>query len=76
MEAAMKWIVLILGTVGVLLGGLWLLQGLDLVRMQPILCVADCEPIEGGSALWAVIGLVALAGGAFAIFRALRGRRA
>jgi len=31
-----------------LLGLLWLLQGADLVHMRPILCVANCKPLEGG----------------------------
>jgi hypothetical protein len=36
----MKWIILSLGVAGVLLGGLWLLQGLEIVHIQPILCGA------------------------------------
>ena len=31
------------------LGLLWFLQGMAIVEMRPILCVADCEPIVGGS---------------------------
>lgn len=44
----------------VLLGLLWVLQGSDLVRIRPILCVADCQPVTGGSLAWLVIGLVTL----------------
>jgi hypothetical protein len=33
-----------------LLGALWLLQGLGIVQMQPILCFVDCTPIQGASA--------------------------
>jgi hypothetical protein len=36
-----------------LLGLLWLLQGADLVHIRPILCVANCKPLEGDrSAGW------------------------
>ena len=71
----MKKIALIIcGLIGVGLGGLWLLQGLGLVRIAPILCFADCQPLKGPSATWAVIGCVAFAGGAFALFKALRPR--
>jgi hypothetical protein len=74
-DQAMKKIALIVcGLIGVGLGGLWLLQGLGLVRIAPILCVADCHPLEGPSPTWAVIGLVAFVGGAFALFQALRPR--
>lgn len=70
----MNIIVLVLGVVAVLLGGLWLLQGLDLVRIAPILCVAECEPLTGGSMGWAIAGFVVLLAGAFAIYRSLRRR--
>jgi len=39
-----------------LLGGLWLLQGLGLVEIQPILCFANCEPVQGPSLPWAIVG--------------------
>jgi hypothetical protein len=68
---------LIVGVLAALLGGLWLLQGLGLVRIQPILCVADCAPLEGPSTPWAIAGFVLLAAGIFGIVRSLRsGRRA
>jgi hypothetical protein len=54
-------IVPIIGIAAVLLGGLWLLQGLGIVNIPPLLCVADCAPIEGGSAAWAIAGLAVLA---------------
>ena len=66
---------ILIGIVGVLamaLGLLWLLQGLDLIHLRPILCVADCEPVEGGSATWAIVGLVTAAAGAWAAFRGAR----
>ena len=66
----MKWIVLALGGIGVLLGGLWLLQGLGLVHIRPILCFADCAPIQGASMAWAIIGAVVLAAGVAALVAA------
>lgn len=38
---------LALGALLVALGALWSLQGADLVRIRPILCFADCEPLVG-----------------------------
>ena len=69
----MKTIVLIIGVIGVLLGGLWLLQGLGLVHVRPILCFADCAPIQGASTTWAVVGAVFLASGVLAIARSRKG---
>ncbi|WP_198587057.1 hypothetical protein [Glycomyces xiaoerkulensis] len=46
------------GIVLTLLGLLWILQGADLVRIEPILCVADCEPVTGGSPGWLITGIV------------------
>ena len=63
----MKKIALVLGVLGVLLGGLWLLQGLGLVRLRPILCFANCEPIEGPSATWAIAGAIVLVVGILSI---------
>ncbi|MCC6981865.1 MAG: hypothetical protein IT535_01210 [Bauldia sp.] len=70
----MRILVLIVGVLAALLGGLWLLQGLGLVRIAPILCVADCAPLEGPSAPWAIAGFVLLGLGLFAIIRSLRRR--
>ena len=61
-------IALVFGIIAVLLGGLWLLQGLGIVHLRPILCFADCEPVQGPSATWAVIGAVTLAIGGWAVF--------
>ena len=59
----MKAIVLVVSVVVVLLGGLWLMQGLGLITVQPVRCVADCEPMVGPSATWALAGIVAVAAG-------------
>lgn len=48
------------GTILILLGLFWTLQGADVVRIRPILCVAGCEPVTGGSPAWLAIGVVTL----------------
>lgn len=70
----MKWIIVIVGVILALLGGLWLVQGLGLVTIAPILCVADCEPVEGPSTRWAIAGAAALLVGLAAIWLPLRRR--
>lgn len=52
-----------LGIVLTLLGLLWVLQGADLLRIEPILCVANCQPITGGSPGWLAAGALTLLGG-------------
>jgi hypothetical protein len=52
------------GIIAVLLGLLWLLQGLGLVNVRPILCFADCAPIQGSSSTWAITGAFTLLAGA------------
>jgi hypothetical protein len=69
-----KKIVLVVGVISVLLGGLWLLQGLGVVHLGPILCFADCEPIQGASLTWAIVGFLLVAAGVIAVFRSLKGR--
>jgi hypothetical protein len=71
----MKVTVAILGVLGVLLGGLWLLQGLGLVHVRPILCFANCAPVQGPSPTWTIIGAVVLAAGIFAIRSSRRSRK-
>jgi hypothetical protein len=63
----MKVVALIFGVICVLLGSLWLLQGLNLVHIEPVACVAECETIEEFSPLWAIIGFVVVAVGALAL---------
>lgn len=70
----MKVLALILGVIAALLGGLWLVQGLGLVRIDPVACVGDCTPLEGPSLQWTVIGALVLAAGLFGIFYGLRRR--
>ena len=53
--------------VAMLLGGLWLMQGLGIVHLRPLLCFADCAPVQGPSAQWAVIGAITLAVGGLGV---------
>lgn len=52
-----------LGIVLASLGLLWVLQGADIIRIEPIGCVTNCEPITGGSPLWFAIGVLSLLAG-------------
>lgn len=70
----MKIIALSSRVVGALLGGLWLLQGLGLVQIEPIACVAECQTLEGPSLGWALIGGGVLLASALAIFYGLKSR--
>ena len=64
----------VLGVLVALLGALWLVQGLDIVHVRPVLCVADCEPVTGGSAQWTVVGAIALIVGVILARAGLRRR--
>ena len=58
----MRWGAIVtvgLGAVIPALGILWFLQGSDLVHIEPILCVANCEPLVGHSPQWQLAGGVA-----------------
>ncbi|MCO8243905.1 MULTISPECIES: hypothetical protein [unclassified Haladaptatus] len=57
---AKSTVLIVLGGIVALLGLLWIVQGLGIVQIDPILCVADCEPITGGSVQWTVVGVIAL----------------
>lgn len=70
----MKTIALIVGVLGALLGGLWLLQGLGVVHIRPILCFANCAPIQGPSSTWATSGAFVLTVGVLAILYSRRQR--
>ncbi|RKV99657.1 MAG: hypothetical protein D8G53_00035 [Candidatus Saccharimonas sp.] len=56
----------------ILLGGLWFLQGIDVVRIKPIACVVNCQEITGGSLPWAVVGVCVLSLGIFLGYKAVR----
>lgn len=57
----------VFGVVVAALGALWLVQGLGVVEITPVLCVADCEPITGKSTEWAATGAVALIAGLLSV---------
>jgi hypothetical protein len=65
---------LVAGVISMLLGGLWLLQGLGIVHVRPILCLADCAPIQGPSLTWAIAGFAFVMTGVGAILVSLRRR--
>jgi hypothetical protein len=67
-----KTIYFFTGLIAALLGGLWLLQGLGIVHIRPILCFADCAPLQGPSATWAAIGALVLSAGGVAMFWTLK----
>ncbi len=64
-----------LGVVAASLGILWLLQGLGIVSIRPILCFANCAPVQGPSAIWAIIGAVMVAVGGAAVTWSFQRRR-
>ena len=66
--------VLVFGIIAILFGGLWLLQGLGVVHIRPILCFVDCAPVQGPSSTWAIIGFLVVAAGVIAIVFSLKGR--
>jgi len=75
----MAWVwrsVAVLGTGMGALGVLWFLQGSDLVHIDPILCVGDCEPVIGHHPTWQVAGAGAVAVGATVAALAVRKSRA
>jgi hypothetical protein len=63
---------LLVGIIFILLGLLWFLQGSDIIRLRPILCVANCEPLTGRSLLWQVVGAIAFLGGIVSISQGIR----
>ena len=60
-----RYMLPVLGVLLVLIGGVWTLQGANLLGGS----------FMSGSRLWLVIGLVALAAGAWLLVRAMRARR-
>jgi hypothetical protein len=68
-----RWI--LFGAASTPLGLLWFLQGADLVHIRPILCVANCQPLQGGSIGWMTAGALLLVLGLAAVSVGLRRRR-
>lgn len=70
----MKKIAFVGGLVTAVLGALWLLQGLGLAHIRPILCFGDCVPLQGPSVTWAIVGALVLTLGGAAMFWSLKRR--
>ena len=62
----------IVGIVLAMLGLLWFLQGTGLVRMCPVLCLADCECVTGGSLFWEIGGAITFTIGVILAWVSLR----
>lgn len=59
----MKWKFIAAALAGVivtLLGLLWILQGAGILKLCPVLCIAQCECVTGGSQFWETIGAIAV----------------
>jgi hypothetical protein len=74
--SSVKVIAFFIGLVAALLGGLWLLQGIGVVHLRPILCFADCDPVQGLSTTWAVVGALMFIAGGAALFWSWKRRSA
>ena len=70
----MTWLGAILGLAAFALGGLWFLQGIGAVTLEPSACVGDCTALEGPSLPWALAGAALAAAGAALIWFSLRRR--
>ena len=68
----MSKMALVAGVISLLLGGLWLLHGLGLVHVRPILCFTDCAPVQVSSLSWATIGFLFVTAGVLATLFSLR----
>jgi hypothetical protein len=64
----MKKVALLFGALASLLGGLWLLQGLDVVHVWRMLCFSNCAPVSGASPKWTMIGAGPFAVGLASVF--------
>ena len=67
-----KKIALCIGIIATALGALWLLQGLGVVQLRPILCFVDCAPVQGPSTTWVIVGAVMLSLGCCSVFWLLK----
>lgn len=71
----MRWTwmsVLAIGVGVVALGTLWFLQGSDVVHIEPVLCVGECEPVVGHHPEWQLAGVGAVVAGGLATGLAVR----
>jgi len=49
---------IIVGIILSILGLLWFIQGIGIIKLCPILCFANCECITEGSLSWTIIGAI------------------
>jgi hypothetical protein len=78
-QSGMKWNYLVAALVGIvvaLLGLMWFLQGAGILQLCPVLCVANCECITGGSPFWEAAGAIAFVIGILIAVVSVRGIRA
>jgi hypothetical protein len=71
----MRWVWALAGVVGLAavgVGVLWILQGSDVLHLNPVLCAADCRPVTGHQPAWQVAGAVTAALGVGAVVLAVR----
>jgi type VI protein secretion system component VasK len=71
-EEYLKGLTLACGLIALLLGGLWLLQGQDVVHVRPLLCFSDCIPFRSASPRWAILGAALFAAGVAAVWWGLK----
>ena len=71
----MRILIGVVGGLAMALGLLWLLQGLGLVHVRPILCFANCADIQGRSTIWAIVGALTAAVGAWGLVYGFMKRR-
>ncbi len=64
----MKTLAFCLGLLAAAVGGLWLLQGIGVVHLRPILCFAECDELQGRSTAWALVGILMLVVGVVAVW--------
>lgn len=73
-EFRMKIAPIVVGLVAAGLGGLWIAQGTGLVHLKPVLCVANCAPVQGPSLTWTLIGGAVLLLGLFLLGKGVKRR--
>lgn len=71
--AKILWgVVAVFGVLLTALGLLWALQGADLVHIEPVACVTNCESLEGFSTTWLAAGIAAMVAGVIIVRQSVR----
>ena len=72
----MKYLAMtIVGVIVACLGLLWFLQGADIVHLEALLCLSNCETIVGGSFFWSVTGGIVFSIGVALVYFGLHRRK-